>query len=141
MVTAAEPATAAGEQNISRSRRDNRLCGLAAALPLDSSEKNIHRPCHRGICLRLIGVIGSATLSWHRAIPHNSAGAPAIQHLIVPQFMARRHWREINADYPKISTSGSFPVDQVSFGSAFRTLLEELNSDEFREAFEEKFAD
>jgi SM-20-related protein len=61
------------------------------------------------------------------------------EHLIVPQFIGLRPLAEINADYPKISTSGSFPVDQLSFGPAFRNFLEELNSDDFREAFEEKF--
>jgi SM-20-related protein len=61
------------------------------------------------------------------------------EHLIVPQFIGPRPLAEINTDYPKISTSGSFPVDQLSFGPAFRNFLEELNSDDFREAFEEKF--
>jgi hypothetical protein len=61
------------------------------------------------------------------------------EHLIVPQFIGPEALAEINADYPRISTSGSFPVDQLVFGSAFRTLLDELNGDEFREAFEEKF--
>jgi SM-20-related protein len=61
------------------------------------------------------------------------------EHLIVPQFIGPRPLAEINADYPKISTSGSFPVDQLSFGPAFRNFLEELNGDDFREAFEEKF--
>jgi hypothetical protein len=61
------------------------------------------------------------------------------EHLIVPQFIGPRALAAINADYPKISTSGSFPVDQLAFGLAFRTLLDELNSDGFREAFEEKF--
>jgi SM-20-related protein len=61
------------------------------------------------------------------------------EHLIVPQFIGPRPLAEINADYPKISTSGSFPVDQLSLGPAFRNFLEELNSDDFREAFEEKF--
>jgi SM-20-related protein len=61
------------------------------------------------------------------------------QHLIVSGFVAPAALDAINADYPKISTSGSFPVDQVSFGPAFQTLLEELESDEFRVAFEEKF--
>jgi hypothetical protein len=45
----------------------------------------------------------------------------------------------MNSDYPKIPTSGSFPVDQVVFGPAFQTLLNELSSDAFREAFEDKF--
>jgi SM-20-related protein len=61
------------------------------------------------------------------------------QHLIVSGFVAPTALDAINADYPKISTSGSFPVDQVSFGPAFQTLLDELESDEFRAAFEEKF--
>lgn len=61
------------------------------------------------------------------------------EHLIVPQFIGFEALAEINADYPRISTSGSFPVDQLVFGSAFRTLLDELNGDEFREAFEGKF--
>jgi hypothetical protein len=61
------------------------------------------------------------------------------EHLIVPQFIGPLPLAEINADYPKISTSGSFPVDQLSFGPAFRNFLEELNGDDFREAFEEKF--
>ena len=61
------------------------------------------------------------------------------EHLIVPQFIATQGLAEINADYPKISTSGSFPADQVVFGPAFQTLLDELNSEAFREAFEDKF--
>jgi SM-20-related protein len=61
------------------------------------------------------------------------------EHLIVPQFIASNALTEINADYPKISTSGSFPVDKVTFGPAFQRLLDELNGDPFREAFEDKF--
>jgi len=61
------------------------------------------------------------------------------EHLIVPQFLGAQALAEINADYPKITNAGSFPVDQLAFGLAFRTLLDELNSDEFREAFEQKF--
>ena len=61
------------------------------------------------------------------------------QHLIVPGFVGPAALSAINADYPKISTSGSFPVDQVSFGPAFQTMLDDLEGDEFRVAFEEKF--
>ena len=61
------------------------------------------------------------------------------QHLIVSGFISPEGLAAINADYPKISSSGSFPVDQVSFGPAFQNLLDELESDEFRGAFEEKF--
>ena len=61
------------------------------------------------------------------------------QHLIVSGFIGPDSLAAINADYPKISSSGSFPVDQVSFGPAFQHMLDELESDEFREAFEQKF--
>src|SRR6516225_10000830 len=61
------------------------------------------------------------------------------QHLIVAGFIGPAALNAINADYPKISTSGSFPIDQVSYGPAFQTMLDELESEEFREAFEEKF--
>ena len=61
------------------------------------------------------------------------------EHLIVSGFVGPAALAAINADYPKISTSGSFPVDQVGYGPSFQTLLDELESDAFREAFEEKF--
>jgi len=61
------------------------------------------------------------------------------QHLIVPSFIGPTALSVINADYPKISTTGSFPVDQVSFGPAFQSLLDELEGDDFRAAFQEKF--
>jgi SM-20-related protein len=61
------------------------------------------------------------------------------EHLIVERFIGPSALAKINADYPKISSSGSFPVDELTFGSTFNAFLDELNSDEFREAFEEKF--
>ncbi len=61
------------------------------------------------------------------------------EYLIVPGFIEPRALAEINADYPKITERGSFPVDEVSFGPAFQKLLDELEGDDFREVFEEKF--
>jgi len=61
------------------------------------------------------------------------------KHLIVKDFISVGALDKINADYPKISSAGSFPVDQVAFGPAVAQLLDELNGDEFREAAEEKF--
>jgi hypothetical protein len=74
------------------------------------------------------------------AFRHTPLVREPFQHLIVSGFVGPVALKAINADYPKISTAGSFPVDQVSFGPAFQTLLDELESEEFREAFEEKFA-
>ncbi|MET0539431.1 MAG: 2OG-Fe(II) oxygenase [Xanthobacteraceae bacterium] len=61
-------------------------------------------------------------------------------HLIVPRFVRREALERINADYPAISERGSFPVSRVSYGPAFKSLLDELESESFRVAFEEKFA-
>ncbi|HEY1746738.1 MAG TPA: 2OG-Fe(II) oxygenase [Xanthobacteraceae bacterium] len=61
-------------------------------------------------------------------------------YLIVEGFVGPAALTAINADYPKVSSSGSFPVDEVSFGPAFQKLLDELESEEFRTAFEQKFA-
>jgi SM-20-related protein len=61
------------------------------------------------------------------------------EYVVVPEFVKREALTRINADYPKIAQRGSFPVDQVAYGPAFQELLDQLESDEFRAAFEEKF--
>ena len=61
------------------------------------------------------------------------------EYFVVPGFVRPEARAEINADYPKISEGGSFPVAQLSYGPAFREFLDELASDQFREAFETKF--
>src|SRR5437588_2844794 len=61
------------------------------------------------------------------------------EYLVVPQFVKREALARINADYPRIAERGSFPVAQVDYGPAFQTLLDQLESPELREAFEEKF--
>ncbi len=60
-------------------------------------------------------------------------------YLIVPAFIRTRALTAIHADYPCIDQPGSFPVNAVSYGSAFRALLETLEGPEMRAAFEEKF--
>ncbi len=61
------------------------------------------------------------------------------QYFVVPSFIRPEACADINRDYPRIAESGSFPVDQLSYGAHFRGFLDELASDEFREVFEEKF--
>ena len=61
------------------------------------------------------------------------------QYLVVPGVVRPAARAKINLDYPRIAESGSFPAAQLSYGQAFREFLHELESDEFREAFEEKF--
>jgi hypothetical protein len=58
---------------------------------------------------------------------------------VVPGFVRPEVQADINRDYPKIAESGSFPVAHLSYGPYFSELLDEMASDEFREAFEGKF--
>jgi SM-20-related protein len=60
-------------------------------------------------------------------------------YIIVPEFVRPEVLPLINADYPDISRPGSFPLAQLTYGSAFRTFIDELESAEFRDAFEKKF--
>ena len=63
----------------------------------------------------------------------------SFDHLVLPQFIKRESFDAINEDYPKIKQRGSFPVHRVAYGPAFARLLDQLESDEFRAAFERKF--
>jgi len=71
-----------------------------------------------------------------RATPLN--GDP-YEHVIVNAFVKPEALRKINADYPHIEDTGSFPVEGLEFGPGFEQMVEALESDEFRNAFEEKF--
>ena len=59
--------------------------------------------------------------------------------LIVPEFVKAHARSAIHTDYPEVNRPGSFPLGEVSYGSAFAKLIEQMRSDEFRNAFEEKF--
>src|SRR5260370_18768286 len=59
--------------------------------------------------------------------------------LIVPEFVKGEARRAIEKDYPEVNRPGSFPLREVTYGTAFAKLIEEMRSDVFREAFEEKF--
>ena len=59
--------------------------------------------------------------------------------LIVPEFVKPEAREAIDKDYPEVNRPGSFPLREVSYGPAFASLIEEMRSNEFRQAFEEKF--
>jgi hypothetical protein len=61
------------------------------------------------------------------------------EYFVVPGFVRPDARPRINHDYPKITEGGSFPSTQLSYGPGFREFLAELESDEFRQAFEDKF--
>jgi PAS domain-containing protein len=59
--------------------------------------------------------------------------------LIVPEFVKAAARAAIDKDYPDVPRAGSFPLGEVTYGPAFAKLIEEMRSEEFRKAFEEKF--
>ncbi len=61
------------------------------------------------------------------------------EHLILPAFVKPDALRRLNADYPRIEQTGSFPLDSLKFGPGFQSLVDALESDDFRKAFETKF--
>jgi hypothetical protein len=61
------------------------------------------------------------------------------EHVIVNGFVKPGALQKINADYPAIEDTGSFPVEGLQFGPGFQLMVDGLESEEFRKAFEEKF--
>lgn len=59
--------------------------------------------------------------------------------LIVPEFVKTEARQAIHKDYPEVNRPGSFPLREVNYGPAFAKLIEEIRSEEFRKAFEQKF--
>ncbi len=62
------------------------------------------------------------------------------EHVVLRNFVRPEALRRINSDYPRIAQAGSFPLDSLKFGPGFRAMIDALESEEFRKAFEEKFA-
>src|ERR1700723_3436681 len=75
-------------------------------------------------------------LETFRATPLNR---DPYEHLVIPGFVNADALERINADYPKIEHAGSFPLDHLEFGPAFRAMIDALEGEEFRKAFEDKF--
>src|SRR3954447_1767497 len=62
------------------------------------------------------------------------------EYLVVPGFLNAEALGAIHADYPRVDRPGSFPLSEVRYGPAFAALIEELNGEAVRRAFEQKFA-
>ena len=60
-------------------------------------------------------------------------------YLIVPGFVRPEARAAIAADYPRIADPGSFPLEQLSYGPAFGSLIDALRGSEMRAAFATKF--
>ena len=61
-------------------------------------------------------------------------------HIVVSDFI-REEWKDkLIGVYPKIKAAGSFPLSAVTCDNEFMRLINELNSDAFRQAIESKFS-
>jgi hypothetical protein len=61
------------------------------------------------------------------------------EYLIVPGFVKAEARERVNRDYPQVPDLGSFPLERLTYGAGFGEMVDDLASDEFRKAFEEKF--
>src|SRR5262249_44569300 len=60
-------------------------------------------------------------------------------YVIIPGFFRPEALALVHADYPRIDSPGSFPITELSFGPAFRSLVEELRAPAARAVFAAKF--
>ena len=61
------------------------------------------------------------------------------EHFIVPQAIHSDHLDALQRDFPKITEGGSFPLESLRYGPAFKQLADELLGDELRRLFATKF--
>jgi len=61
------------------------------------------------------------------------------EHIILPGFVKFEALCQINHDYPHIEHAGSFPLASLEFGPSFQALVDAMESEAFRKAFEDKF--
>lgn len=80
--------------------------------------------------------VSQIDLDSFRATPLNP---DPYDHVIVPGFIRGDALEAVNRDYPEVAKPGSFPASELSYGPAFRALLEEIQGPEMTRAFEEKF--
>lgn len=60
--------------------------------------------------------------------------------VIVPGFVRNTAHEAISADFPSIQHAGSFPLSTLSYGAAFQTLIDEIQSPVMTACVSEKFA-
>jgi hypothetical protein len=59
--------------------------------------------------------------------------------IIVPGFVKAKRLKEINQDFPAIEKAGNFPIEDLTYGTAFKTFLDEIKSPKFQDIVEKKF--
>ena len=65
--------------------------------------------------------------------------ADPFEFIIVPAFLRPQRLDDVNADFPAIEQAGNFPIEELTFGPRFGSLLDELKGAQLRAAIEQKF--
>ncbi len=61
------------------------------------------------------------------------------EHCIIPEFINPQALESLNQDFPRITDPANHNPEKLSYGPAFKTLLEQLNHPSFSDALGEKF--
>jgi SM-20-related protein len=61
-------------------------------------------------------------------------------YLVMREFVRPEVLADVIETYPKVDKPGSWPLPGLKFGQAFAEMIKELEGEEVRKAFEEKFA-
>lgn len=61
------------------------------------------------------------------------------EYLVVPGFVKAEARERVNAAFPRIERAGSFPLSELKYDADFAQLMDELNGEPMRTAFEQKF--
>jgi hypothetical protein len=65
------------------------------------------------------------------ALQTASLARDPFEHVIVDDFMPAGAAPAVSGDFPKIPSTGSFPLSEISYGPVFADLIAELNGPEF----------
>ncbi len=61
------------------------------------------------------------------------------EYLVLPGFVKADARERVNAAFPRVERPGSFPLSELDFEADFAQLMDELNGQPMRDAFEQKF--
>ena len=60
-------------------------------------------------------------------------------HIIVDGFVPTDKLAAVNSDFPRVPSTGSFPLTDLECGPAFQTLVDEMLGDELQQAMADRF--
>ena len=60
-------------------------------------------------------------------------------YMVVPGFLSSAALRQVNADYPAIDSAANHALENLQYGAAFASLMEELRGQPFAKALGERF--